>query len=57
MIEEKVIQMLILFFKTSVYRLQFIFGQKLSSIAFEHEYKQLLLLEFNQSLFKSPIPI
>ena len=57
MIEEKVIQMLILFFNTSVYRLQFIFGQKLSSIAFEHEYKQLLLLEFNQSLFKSPIPI
>lgn len=47
--------MSISFFKTSVYRLQFLLGQRLLSLLFEHEYKQLLLLEFNQSLFESPI--
>lgn len=50
----KVTQMSILFFKTSVHKLQFTVGQQLSSTPFEHEYKQLLVLEFNQSVFKSP---
>lgn len=53
----KVTQMSILFFKTRVHRLQYIVGQQLSSTPFEHEYKQLLVLEFNQSVFKSPIAI
>lgn len=49
----KVTEMFLLFFKPKVYRLQFLIGLPLSSMPLGCEYKQLLVLEFNQSAFNS----